>query len=407
MKYLQNTIILLLTITCSNMSFANENGKVLLEDQDWKTVFIDNGSGRALVSFTGSAQTTLGASCEFDGNAYQHIHYIFPRYKPQIYKGANGLDFVDIYLKAGPTEFSTSMLAGKTASGADRLYYPTFSANSSIIQRLIEARDLQVSYKMANGKVHTEKYSLMGYTNNVTQNVEACQQLSDEVTKSNLANTPENATPASSNQPEMTSIGTGTCFAVSSDGHLVTNDHVIRGAKSVLIHLPDNTSHEAEVVKSSPSIDLAVLKIATQTPDYLDLASSRQVNKGDKVFTIGFPVTDILGVEAKYTEGSISSMSGLKNEPIAYQITVPIQPGNSGGPLVNDEGQVVGVITSSAAAMQFFDYSGSLPQNINWAVKSDYLMPLLELNIMPRSSKTKSQAMQAVENSVCLVETRY
>ena len=222
-----------------------------------------------------------------------------------------------------------------------------------------------------------------------------------------LANIPENASPPPSSKPELAGVGTGTCFAVSTDGHLVTNDHVISGAKSILVHLADNTSHSAQVVSTSPSIDLAVLKIASQTPEYLSLASSKIINKGDRVYTIGFPVTDILGMEAKYTEGSISSMSGLKNEPIAYQITVPIQPGNSGGPLVSDKGQVVGVITSSAAAMQFLEDSGSLPQNINWAVKSDYLMPLLDVKAPIRSFSSKLESIKTVENSVCLVETRY
>ena len=395
--------IVLLSSNC----IAAEDSKLILEDQDWSTVYYKSDLAEGLVSFTGDGNTYLGASCEFNGSEYHHVHYIYPRYKPQIYRAADGLDYVDIYLKAGPTEFSTSMIAGKTSTGADRLYYPTFSSNSSIIQRLIEARDIYVTYKMANGVAHTEGYSLMGYTRNVTENVRICQELNDQIIKSRLANTPENATPPLENGSGTEAGSTGTCFAVSYEGHLVTNDHVISNAKSVMVRLHNDRTYAAKVVKSSPSIDLAILKIDERTPSYLSVSSSKQTNKGDDVFTIGFPVSSLLGAEAKYTEGAISSLTGLQNEPIAYQITVPIQPGNSGGPLINDTGQVVGVITSTAAAMNFFRTTGSLPQNVNWAVKSDYLLPLLELSPPKRSYKSKKMAIKNAEQSVCFVEVNY
>jgi len=86
-----------------------------------------------------------------------------------------------------------------------------------------------------------------------------------------------------------------------------------------------------------------------------------------EVFTVGYPVTDILGEELKFTDGVISSLSGVGDDAAFVQITVPLQPGNSGGPLVNNAGEVVGVVTSTAAVANFVRTVGTLPQNINWA----------------------------------------
>ena len=128
----------------------------------------------------------------------------------------------------------------------------------------------------------------------------------------------------------------------------------------------------------SPANDLALLKVNTDTTHFLPLAAARSASVGQKVFTIGFPVTDVLGDDPKFTEGSISSLTGPSGEISFLQISVPVQPGNSGGPLVNESGEVVGVVTASAAIIPFLSATGTLPQNVNWAIKSDFALPLFE-----------------------------
>jgi S1-C subfamily serine protease len=127
---------------------------------------------------------------------------------------------------------------------------------------------------------------------------------------------------------------------------------------------------------------------------------------GDKVFTIGFPVSLVLGKEAKYTEGVVSSISGIKDTSSLLQITVPVQPGNSGGPLVNEKGEVVGIITSSAAILPFVKESGTLPQNINWAVKADYLRPLIELPETERRELSREQLIDCVKKATFFIESQ-
>ena len=119
---------------------------------------------------------------------------------------------------------------------------------------------------------------------------------------------------------------------------------------------------------------------------------------------MGFPVSSVLGQEAKYTEGVVSSLSGIKGASSFLQITVPIQPGNSGGPLVNERGEVVGIITSTAAILPFIKESGTLPQNINWAVKADYLRPLIELPKAEQKEFSREQLIEHVKKSTFFIE---
>ena len=98
-----------------------------------------------------------------------------------------------------------------------------------------------------------------------------------------------------------------------------------------------------------------------------------------------------------------SVLFGLMGEASLIQITVPIQPGNSGGPLISDRGEVLGIVTSTAANAPFLASTGSLPQNVNWAVKADYAMPLVasqNIQITP----TREEAIKRGMSAVCLVE---
>jgi S1-C subfamily serine protease len=195
-----------------------------------------------------------------------------------------------------------------------------------------------------------------------------------------------------------------TGFAISKNGLIVTAYHVIKDAKVIKVYLSKDSSISAMILHSDPMNDLAVLKTESSTPNFLQIAPIRSVKMGDKVFTIGFPMSSVLGQEAKYSDGVVSALSGLKDASSFLQITVPIQPGNSGGPLVNEKGEVIGVITSTAAILPFIKESGTLPQNVNWAVKADYLRPLIELPEMEPSELNREQLINHVKESTFLIE---
>lgn len=201
----------------------------------------------------------------------------------------------------------------------------------------------------------------------------------------------------------LTSYGTG--FFVGEDGTLLTAFHVIQNATNIIVHLSDGTRRSARVIKHSKIIDIAVLQAEGIPPEFLRPSPYGVASPGDYVFTFGYPAIDLLGNEPKFTDGAISSLSGPGGEAAFLQISVPVQPGNSGGPLVNQSGQVVGIVTASAAILPFVKATGSLPQNVNWATNVDFIKPLLPKWAADASKVHKKKtAVKNVRKSVCLVE---
>ena len=192
-------------------------------------------------------------------------------------------------------------------------------------------------------------------------------------------------------------VGTG--FAVSTDGHIVTCQHVIAEATTIKVRTRSGT-WPATVLKADAANDVAVLKVSGEalavtftleeavTPApaakahaqfmALPLAPSRAVKLGDSIFTVGFPNPALQGTSPKLTKGEISSLAGIHDDPRYFQISAAIQPGNSGGALVDAAGNVVGLVTAKLSARAALATSGALPKNVNYAVKSTYLLGLLE-----------------------------
>ena len=123
--------------------------------------------------------------------------------------------------------------------------------------------------------------------------------------------------------------------------------------------------------------DLAVLKLVGGTYPALTVVPSRRIRLGQSVATIRFPNVEIQGFSPKVTRGEISSLNGIGDDPRAWQISVPVQPGNSGGALLDESGNVIGVVVSKLG-FKAIKATGDIPQNVNYAVKSTYALALLE-----------------------------
>lgn len=165
-------------------------------------------------------------------------------------------------------------------------------------------------------------------------------------------------------------VGSATGFCISRNGYIVTAEHFTRNARTFKV-VTKNGLVPADLVHSDPDSDLALLKIRGGFPSALGIRSSASVRLGEAVATIGFPKTNLQGLEPKVTDGKISSLSGIKDDPQKFQISVPIQHGNSGGPLLDMQGNVIGVIRSMLNSPD--------SQNVNYAVKSGLLLSFLEV----------------------------
>lgn len=219
------------------------------------------------------------------------------------------------------------------------------------------------------------------------------------------ADQPSPAVEVTTPRPTSPSItAAGTCFAVRPDGYLITSNHVIEGASYVVVYFPDHAPARAKIVTRDPSNDVALLKIAESTPTFLPLGQANAADLGDRLFTVGFPVPDLLGLEPKYSEGNLSAKSGIADVPTLMQVSLPVQPGNSGGPVLNERGEVIGIVAAQAAVEAFYGSAGTLPQNINWAVKAEYVSPLFKPAVHKVSpSNSKRDIIARAERAVCLV----
>jgi S1-C subfamily serine protease len=176
-------------------------------------------------------------------------------------------------------------------------------------------------------------------------------------------------------------VATGTGFLFSSSDYVITSYHVVHGAKSIRVRLINGERIDATLALRDTNNDIAILKLSkspASRQNIIILGDSSSVKTGERVFTYGFPLVDLLGdAEPRYSEGFINSLSGIANDPRLFQVSIPIQPGNSGGPVFNEKGELIGIATSSIDSVQTQKVFGTIPQNVNFAIKSSYIKSLL------------------------------
>jgi S1-C subfamily serine protease len=159
----------------------------------------------------------------------------------------------------------------------------------------------------------------------------------------------------------------GTAFLVSGDGKALTNAHVVEGCQTVAVNL-QGTKGTARVLGRDTGNDLALLATdlhPVQVPDWR--LSARQ---GDEIVVYGFPLAGVLASEGNVAAGNITALSGLGNDSRFLQISAPVQPGNSGGPVLDRTGAVVGIVVSKLNAIGVASATGDIPQNVTFAIRS-------------------------------------
>lgn len=190
-----------------------------------------------------------------------------------------------------------------------------------------------------------------------------------------------------SNAPASGVVTSGTGFLLSQSGLIATNWHVVADGKNISVAFPSlNGSASAEVVIRDKVNDLALLRVSdpAKLPSAchelpFTLVTSNGVTLGERVSTVGYPLTSMLGSSPKFAEGVISSKSGWQDDPRTLQISAQVQPGSSGSPLFDSDGNVIGIVVATLDAGKVYQAASALPQNVNFAVKSDYLLNLFAM----------------------------
>jgi V8-like Glu-specific endopeptidase len=180
--------------------------------------------------------------------------------------------------------------------------------------------------------------------------------------------------PQKPNKPnsEFTISSTGTAFGVSKN-QFISNAHVVEGCKAVKV------GGVTSIVKAiDTKSDLALLNVLN-SGNIAKLRAGR-LRQGDAVTVVGYPLNGILATGAQVTAGNVSALAGMGNDSRFIQISAPVQPGNSGGPLVDSSGNVVGVVVSKLNALKMASITGDIPQNVNFAISPLVLQAFLEAN---------------------------
>lgn len=169
----------------------------------------------------------------------------------------------------------------------------------------------------------------------------------------------------------------GTGFVINQEGYILTNHHVVGGCVSLTTELEGRRLAVTYLGSDIPN-DLALLKVA-QAPSVLPVFRPRgYLRPGDSVMAVGFPLRGILAPEANVTTGTVSALAGPGNDKRFLQVSMPIQAGNSGGPVFDEYGQVTGVIFAKLDTLAIASATGDIPQNVNFAIKNDIVQRFLK-----------------------------
>jgi len=197
----------------------------------------------------------------------------------------------------------------------------------------------------------------------------------------------------------------GTGFFVSDNGIIVTCAHILEGNVKPVVKI-SNIEYPVQILTKDIKTDLAVLKINYKNPYHFKISNFNLVNLGDKVYVLGFPLSDILGSDIRLTDGIVSAKSGINSDQMYFQISAPIQPGNSGGPIINSNLEVIGITAAKLGDMSTLASSGVIPQNVNFGIKSNYVSQSLGGNKPGNGNvKTIDDAINATVQILCY-ETR-
>ena len=216
---------------------------------------------------------------------------------------------------------------------------------------------------------------------------------------------------AGKTQPTEGDLKYGTGW-VTATGHIVTNFHVIQGSRKIILLFSNGKKVNASIVSNDQVNDLAILTVyeVNDLPPGIPI-NNNPARTGEKVFSIGYPHPSIMGANSKLTDGIVNAVSGLLDDPRTYQVSVPLQSGNSGGPLLNMRGEAVGIVTSKLNAIKMFEWTGDLPENVNYAVKSGYVSILInslkpqrdEIKVLGQEGNLEDLASRLKESIVLIV----
>lgn len=211
------------------------------------------------------------------------------------------------------------------------------------------------------------------------------------------SSTPPQTAASTDKEDETKGRSSGTGFVVSTKGHLLTNNHVVRRCTNVDMLLPTGETVSGRVLARDSRNDLALIQSARM---FSSVASFRKspIRSGENVIALGYPYRGLLAADVNVSVGIVSAMAGIRNDTSQLQISAPVQPGNSGGPLLDQAGAVAGVVVAKLDALEVAKAVGDIPQNVNFAIKGELAQAFLRSHdIEPRSTPETARSSPVAE----------
>ena len=214
-----------------------------------------------------------------------------------------------------------------------------------------------------------------------------------------VAATSDAPNPAPANPKAARTVGkAGTGFVISASGHIVTNHHVIDGCTGDIHgNLTGDPVATLRLVSSDATNDLALLQGPAASFKEFARIRDRAIRSGDSVVAIGYPYHGLLTSDFTVTTGIVSSLSGILNNTRYLQISAAVQPGNSGGPLLDTSGQIVGMVAAKINAIKFVRATGNIPENINFAIKTGAIRDFLDNSVVPYQTAEPKGELKTTE----------
>lgn len=201
--------------------------------------------------------------------------------------------------------------------------------------------------------------------------------------------------PATMGAPGITGVTTGSGIVVNKQGDIVTNAHVVAACSDPTVIDTDNVRYHAHVVTKDEANDLALVKADHHWPQAASFREGSELRPGDSVVVSGFPLTGLVASSMAVTVGAVSATAGPRDDSRMFQLSAPVQPGNSGGPVLDDGGHVVGVVTAVLNGTLLTIATGISPQNVNFAIKSAIVGNFLDAENVAFTRAPSTQELSA------------
>jgi S1-C subfamily serine protease len=179
----------------------------------------------------------------------------------------------------------------------------------------------------------------------------------------------------------LAEISTGSGVVIGTKGEILTNSHVVEACQTITVKLASGNSQLSALVARDERNDLAVIRLGGTDNSPAAIAMFREglpVRPGDAIVALGYPLSGVLATDANLSVGNVSALAGVADDTRYLQISAPVQPGNSGGPLLDASGHLVGIVTAKLNALRMARFTGDISENVNFALKAEVARTFLD-----------------------------